>query len=84
MEAWHFIVTAFGVVFTTLGGTIGLMKLTDARTTRLEDRIDRLEQKMDTMTASLAEARESIAFMRGRMIDNVPADPRYPEREIAP
>ena len=43
MEAWHFIATAFGVVFTTLGGTFGLMKLTDTRTSRLEERIDRLQ-----------------------------------------
>ena len=45
MEAWHFIATAFGVVFTTLGGTFGLMKLTDTRTGRLEERIDRLQDK---------------------------------------
>lgn len=84
MEAWHFIATAFGVVFTTLGGTLGLMKLTDARTNRLEDRIDRLQEKVDTATTSLGETREAVAYMRGRMTENVPADPRYPDREIAP
>ncbi len=83
MEAWHFIATAFGVVFTTLGGTFGLMKLTDTRTSRLEERIDRLQDKVDAATASLGETRESVAYMRGRMTDNVPADPRYPEREVS-
>ena len=88
MGVWQIIATVFGTVITAIIAAVALVRLSDNRLGRLEGRIDRLEQrideaetslmkKIDATTASLSEAREEVAFIRGRM-SNVVADPQLP------
>ncbi len=82
------IVTVFGTVITAIIAAVALVRLSDSRLGRLEGRIDRLEEridkaekgltnKLDTTTASLGEARETVAYVRGRLSD-VAAAPQLP------